>query len=257
MGFIKSILALGVSRLQLISLPVRHAICVCGVAGAIVAPLLVVSLESNEEPVDVRITREMWVGSTEVTQGQWRQIMGHMPWMSYVEKRLNDNNAATHMTWDEAVDFCQRLTDRERRAGNIPVDGEFRLPTEADWEYFCRAGTFNAFCYGDDEAQIGDYAWWKGNTQDVNEGYAHEVGTLKPNAWGLHDIHGNGFEFCYDSYSPHLPGGDDLVVTDPPIARKVTGYRCRYSNVQIRRMESSKNYVLRISALRVYPGILG
>ncbi len=179
-------------------------------------------LEANESPVDVHITRGMWVATTELTQGQWKPIMGVTPWMAFQDKQVNDKNAATHITWNEAVDFCQRLTDRERRAGNIPVEWEFRLPTEAEWEYFCRAGSFSAYCFGDDISQLSEYAWWKENAQDKGEGFAHEVGKLKPNEWGLYDIHGNVFELCYDSYVSQLPGGADPCVAEPAIAGKIS-----------------------------------
>ncbi|MCA9055761.1 MAG: SUMF1/EgtB/PvdO family nonheme iron enzyme, partial [Planctomycetaceae bacterium] len=182
---------------------------------------LAVPDEEDERPVDVELTYGLWVQKHELTQGEWRQIVGLMPWAPFADKRNNDRNAATHMTWDEAVDYCQRLTDRDRRAGSIPIDWEYRLPTEAEWEYFCRAGTHAVYCYGDNAEELAKYAWWKANTQDVGEGYAHEVGKLLPNAWGLHDVHGNVFEYCYDSYLSPLPGGRDPVVADPPIAGKV------------------------------------
>ncbi|MEZ6121595.1 MAG: SUMF1/EgtB/PvdO family nonheme iron enzyme [Planctomycetaceae bacterium] len=183
---------------------------------------LPVPLEANEAPVDVQISHGMWVGQTEVTQRQWHQIIGQSPWMNYQDKQVNDNNAATHLTWNEAVDYCQRLTDRERRAGAIPLDWEFRLPSEAEWEYFCRSGRFDAYCFGNDVSQLKDYAWWKENALDIGEGYAHEVGRLKPNAWGLYDVHGNVFELCRDSYNSRLPGGTDPLITDPPEERKIS-----------------------------------
>ncbi|MEZ6057319.1 MAG: SUMF1/EgtB/PvdO family nonheme iron enzyme [Planctomycetaceae bacterium] len=183
---------------------------------------LATPIEDNEVPVDVNITRGMWVGVYELTQKQWREIMGFEPWMGFQDKQVNDNNAATHITWNEAVDYCQRLTLRERRLGNIPANWEFRLPSEAEWEYFARAGSTTMYHFGDDPEKLSEYAWWKANTQDVGEGYAHEVGQLKPNPWGLYDIHGNVYEHCYDSFEQQLPGGDDPVRVNPPIAAKVS-----------------------------------
>ncbi len=177
--------------------------------------------ESDEWPVDVEIGYGFWVQQHELTQGEWRQLVGYTPWGPFNDKQINDRHAATHITWDEAVDYCQQLTDRDRRSGNIPTDWEYRLPTEAEWEYFCRAGTRSVYSFGTDVSELNMYAWWKENTQDLGEGYAHEVGKLLPNAWGLHDIHGNVFEYCYDSYSAQLPGGLNPVVADPPIAGKI------------------------------------
>ncbi|MCA9070180.1 MAG: SUMF1/EgtB/PvdO family nonheme iron enzyme, partial [Planctomycetaceae bacterium] len=177
--------------------------------------------EHDEQPVDVEFTHGLWVQQMELTQGEWRKLVGLTPWAPFTDKQTNDRNAATHMTWDEAVDYCQRLTDRDRRLGNIPHHWEYRLPTEAEWEYFCRAGTKTVYSFGDDIRDLNKHAWWKENTQDKGEGYAHEVGKLLPNPWGLHDVHGNVFEFCYDSYRERLPGGRDPVVADPPIAGKI------------------------------------
>ena len=178
-------------------------------------------LDRHEQPVDVEISHGLWVQQMELTQGEWKKLVGLTPWMPFADKQANDRNAATHMTWDEAVDFCQRLTDRDRRLENIPNDWEYRLPSEAEWEYFCRAGTTTTFSFGDDVRELGKYAWWKENTQDKGNGYAHKVGQLPPNPWGLFDVHGNVFEFCYDSFVEQLPGGRDPVVANPPIAGKI------------------------------------
>ena len=171
--------------------------------------------DANETPVDVTLTQGLWVGKCEVTQSQWKSVMGSEPWTEYQDHQAAPNNAATHITWPEANAFCRRLTESERKAGSIPADWEFRLPTEAEWEYFCRAGTTTAYSFGDDVKQLREYAWWKENADAVGERYAHEVGLLKPNPWGLYDLHGNVYEWCQDVYTGTLPGGTDPVVTAP------------------------------------------
>ena len=106
---------------------------------------------------------------------------------------------------------CEKLTDLARKAGKLKADEEYRLPTEAKWEYACRAGTQTAFSFGDDEKQLGEYAWFKGNAFKAGEIYAHKVGLKKPNPWGLHDMHGNVWEWCSDWYGEKLSGGVDPI----------------------------------------------
>ena len=97
------------------------------------------------------------------------------------------------------------------------------MPTQAQWEYACRAGTTTAFSFGDDESQLGEYAWFVTNAMDSREQYAHKVGMKKPNPWGLHDMHGNVFEWCSDWYGDALSDGIDPVGPDGGLGRVLRG----------------------------------
>jgi len=121
---------------------------------------------------------------------------------------------------DSAMEFCLRLTERERAAGRLPGGWEYTLPTSAQWEYACRAGTKTVYSFGDDVNRLSEFAWWgsvcawwEGGVVKVgsarNEPYAHLVGTKKPNPWNLYDMHGNLWEWCLDDYVYKLPDGRD------------------------------------------------
>jgi formylglycine-generating enzyme required for sulfatase activity len=100
-----------------------------------------------------------------------------------------------YVRWADAVAFCKKLSDMEGKA--------YRLPTEAEWEYACRGGTKTAFSFGDDEADLGKYAWFDGNADLVNEEYAHRVAQKLPDPFGLHDMHANVWEWCSDWYDDY------------------------------------------------------
>jgi formylglycine-generating enzyme required for sulfatase activity len=149
--------------------------------------------ESDEGPQHrVEITKAFYMGRTEVTQGQWRGVMGTEPWKGESRVQEGEQNAASYINWDDATEFCRRLSQREGKT--------YRLPTEAEWEYACRAGTTTRFHFGDDESQLGEYAWFDGNAYYKDEKYAHRVGQKKPNPFGLYDLHGNVYEWCGDWY---------------------------------------------------------
>ena len=170
--------------------------------------------QANEEQVAVTLTKPFLLGKYEVTQGQWRQVMGTVPWFDGGKDNWvsGEDNAASYVHWNAARNFCQKLTDLERKAGKLPVGESYRLPTEAEWEYACRAGTTTAYSFGDDKEQLGEYGWFSGNTRKAAlEEYAHKVGLKKPNPWGLYDMHGNVMEWCSDRYDEELSGGTDPV----------------------------------------------
>ena len=164
---------------------------------------------NDEAQVRVTLTKPFELGKYEVTQGQWKKVMDTEPWLNQPGVQSGGDNPATCVSWDDATEFCEKLTDLERKSGKLKADEEYRLPTEAQWEYACRAGTTTAFSFGDDESKLNKYAWFDGNARD--EQYAHKFGLKKPNPWGLHDIHGNVWEWCSDWYGKELSGGIDPV----------------------------------------------
>ena len=109
------------------------------------------------------------------------------------------------MTWDDAVEFCRKLSEQE--------SAQYRLPTEAEWEYACRAGSTATWCFGDDGGRLGDHAWYGTNAYQQGEQYPHCIGQKLPNAWGLYDMHGNVWEWCQDWYAPYDRAGK--VSVDP------------------------------------------
>jgi formylglycine-generating enzyme required for sulfatase activity len=147
----------------------------------------------------VEITKPFYLGVYEVTQAEYEQVVGSNP-----SQFKDDVRQPVEMvSWFEAVAFCNRLSERERIQPYYKVDGEsvsivggngYRLPTEAEWEYACRAGTTTKWSFGDDESMLGDHAWHVGNSGDK----VHKVGEKKPNPWGLYDMHGNLWEWCWD-----------------------------------------------------------
>ena len=167
--------------------------------------------QPDEKQVAVTLTKSFWLGKTEVTQGQWKEVMGTAPWKGKDDVLTDKDCPASYVDWHEATAFCQKLTGLEHKAGKLPAGESYRLPTDAEWEYACRAGTTTAYSFGDDKKQLGEYAWFSGNALDVDETYAHKVGLKKPNPWGLHDMHGNVAEWCSDWYGKKLSGGTDPV----------------------------------------------
>jgi formylglycine-generating enzyme len=130
--------------------------------------------------------------TTEVTQKQWKAVMATEPWKGKNYVKEGPNYAASYVSWDDAVAYCKKLSEKEGKT--------YRLPTEAEWEYACRAETKTTWSFGDDEASLGDYAWYDKNAYDIGERYAHQVGLKKPNAFGLYDMHGNVYEWCHDYF---------------------------------------------------------
>ena len=141
--------------------------------------------------------------------------MGTTPWSGKEGVKEGDDYPATYIDWNDATEFCRKLTARESQAGRLPQGYFCALPTEAQREYACRAGTTTAYSFGNDRSALGDYAWWggmKGEGSCKMERYAHRVGQKKPNPWGFYDLHGNLWEWCRDCYAEKLPGGTNPLV---------------------------------------------
>jgi len=154
----------------------------------------------NEAVHRVKLRRPFYMGRHEVTQRQWQKVMGTEPWKGKTLVRENARHPAVYINWEDATSFCRKLSGQT----GVTV----RLPTEAEWEYACRAGSRTRFSHGDDpdSLELGDYAWDNKNPSDRDEKYAHAVGQKKPNLWGLHDMHGNVYEWCGDWYGKDYYG---------------------------------------------------
>lgn len=160
----------------------------------------------NEGPqTRVTLSRGYWIGKYEVTQGEYQDVTGSNPSVFPGDP----SRPVSSVSWPEATNYCWLLTQRELAAGRIPAGSQYRLPTEAEWEYAARAGTSTRFSYGEDPgyASLTNYAWFYQNGGLT----VHPVGQKLPNPWGLYDMTGNVWEWCLDWLGP-LAGG---AVTDP------------------------------------------
>jgi formylglycine-generating enzyme required for sulfatase activity len=157
---------------------------------------------------NVKISQPFYLGKFEVTQAQWLAVMDSNPSLL-----KSPDNPVEQVSWDSIQAFLAKLNKAfaEERVA-------FRLPTEAQWEYACRAGTTTAFSFGDDPESLSQYAW----SQDNAGKKSHPVGQLKPNAWGLFDMHGNVWEWCADWYAEDYYA--ESPATDP--TGPATGSSC-------------------------------
>jgi formylglycine-generating enzyme required for sulfatase activity len=178
-------------------------------------------LDDEGPQTAITISRGFWMGKYLVTQGEYQALMGSNP--SYFNgDRSGDSPPFNHdygtdlarpverVSWEDATNYCGLLTRQERAAGRIPNNSVYRLPTESEWEYTCRAWTSTRFFYGDDPGYLDltNYAWFGDFSSG---GGTHPVGQKLPNPWGLYDMHGNVWKWCLDWYGPYLGG----IAIDP------------------------------------------
>jgi len=199
-------------------IPPPHMVLIAPNTFTMGSPITELHRDTNEGPQTiVTLTRGFWIGKFEVTQTEYLSIMNTNP--SAFPDDLS--RPVSSVSWQDATNYCWKLTQQELAAGRIPPGSQYRLPTEAEWECAARAGTTARFSWGDDPdyTSITNYAW-----QTVDDGLTvHRVGQKLPNPWGLYDMAGNVFEWCQDWLGP-LPGG---AVSDPtgpdinPIAWKI------------------------------------
>lgn len=189
------------------------------------SPVQELGRSDNETLHQVTLTKGFWIGKYEVTQEQFQTIMGNNPMSAYGANK-GDNKPVGYISRESAMTFCDHLTQMERGTGSIPMNYKYTLPTEAQWEYACRAGTTTALNSGKNlliawdgvDANLDEVAWYKRNS-GVNGGnvpFVQEVGQKLPNAWGIYDMHGNVAEMCLDGYKTGtLDDYGTDAVTDP------------------------------------------
>ncbi|HEX4130072.1 MAG TPA: formylglycine-generating enzyme family protein, partial [Pirellulales bacterium] len=154
--------------------------------------------KSYEPQHEVMISKPFYLGSTEVTQLQWQAVMGNNPAVG----GANPAKPIENVSWDDCQQFLEKLNKSP-----LGQRFQFRLPTEAEWEYACRAGTTTAYYFGDDLRALPQYAWFKENSEKTT----HPVGQLRPNAWDLYDMSGNVWEWCSDWHAK------DYYQQSPPV----------------------------------------
>jgi len=184
---------------------------------------------TDEQPQHrVRITKPFYLGVYEVTQAEYEKVMGEDP-----SNFKGPSHPVEPVSWNDAVEFCKRLSAKEGKT--------YRLPTEAEWEYACRAGSTTLYSFGDDPASLGQHAWHRGNSH----GAARRVGQKKPNTWGLHDMHGNVWEWCADWWAEDYYA---VSPTDDPPGPETTTYRvirggCWWDGARLCRAADRSRYV--------------
>jgi formylglycine-generating enzyme required for sulfatase activity len=166
--------------------------------------------EGSETQHRVNITKPYWLGKYEVTQAQWEAVTGSTP-----SEFKGASRPVENVSWTDIVGFCATLTEQERAAGRLPAGYRYTLPTEAQWEYACRAGTTTPFSTGNNlttgQANYDGNYHYNGNAKGEYRKATTNVGSFAANAWGFYDMHGNVWEWCSDWYGSYLSGSE----TDP------------------------------------------
>lgn len=146
----------------------------------------------------VKLPDGFWIGKYEVSQRQWESVMNSTPWKNHDPPIANsDEFPVTGVNWKDSVEFCKTLTKLSQELGLIDNSQVFVLPTEQQWEYATKAGSDTKYSFGDSEVMLGDYAWFAGNSKEVEGSRViYPVGKKKPNLWNIYDTHGNVYEWC-------------------------------------------------------------
>jgi formylglycine-generating enzyme required for sulfatase activity len=192
--------------MKLVSIPAGEFMMGSNKSAAEIAKLIDSKKTPEREllPHAVRLSRGFYMSTTEVTQDQFMKAMGTTPWKGFRFAKENPNHAASFISWEDATEYCRRLSKKEGR--------KYRLPTEAEWEYACRGGTDTVYNIGDEAVGLENYAWFRESAKNIGENYPHKVGQKRVNGFGLHDMLGNVFEWCSDwhgmDYQPQSPSID-------------------------------------------------
>ena len=161
--------------------------------------------ETDESPQhEVTISGGFHLGKYTVTRGQWERVMGTSPWEGEFSIPSSPVFPAVFISWDDVQQLISRLNSSNGY-------WRYRLPTEAEWEYACRAGTSTMWSFGEDRHALGDHAWYIDSEAEAKDQTPREVGAKLPNPWGLHDMHGNVWEWCRDVY------GEDYYSRSPAV----------------------------------------
>jgi len=171
--------------------------------------------DADEVPHKVKISKPFYLGRTEVTQKQYKAIRGKNP-----SRFIGENLPVEKVTWHDASAFCKALGEG------------FRLPTEAEWEYACRAGSQSRWFFGDDEKELGRHAWYKDNSDEKT----HDVATKLPNKFGLYDMHGNVWEWCRDWYGDYAEGEQENPQGPEEGTKRILRGGCWISNANPTRL---------------------
>ena len=175
--------------------------------------------DTTEKPMHRVSLRAFFMGKTEITQGQWKAVMGNNPSKF---SNCGDNCPVEFVSWDEAQEFTKRLSQKTGKT--------YRLPSEAEWEYAARSGSQSKFSFGDNENDLGRYAWFTGNSSSQT----HPVGEKQPNAFGLFDMHGNVWEWTQDCWNENYVGApnDSSAWTQGDCSRRVLRGGSRFNSPQ-------------------------
>lgn len=179
----------------------------------------------DENQVEVMLNQTFWLAKTQITQAQWKAVMGSNP--SYLK---GPNLPVENVSWEDAQAYLTKLNEK----GILPEGWKFALPTEAQWEYACRAGEQGPFSGG----SLDEVGWYSDNSGSKT----HDVGQKKPNAWGLHDMQGNVWEWCSDWYDHKLRGGVDPTGPTSGVYRVFRGGSYKFSASRCRAADRCRLY---------------